>query len=378
MTLCANSQTDGGSFGVNAAWPSKYALAVEQTATYGGYSSPPTFQRLHAGSNSNATVRAVNADIISAINAGRGQILYRGHGNEFGWVWGWDGSGTGSGADFTGAGHVASLANAVQPIVYGINCLNSRINRSDCIAEQWMSLPNAGAVAHFGASVTSYTTENHERTKGIFRAIYESGFTRIGPMLAEAERISYGTSGGGDSWDNNTFAYMLLGDPEMQIRRNAVFRLAGQAGLIARLIPNLEGLVIAVEDAEGKRLPEAFVQVTDESGRRFNGFANSEGEVPAPGIDPEFVARLDLIFDGFPFTVQYMKPPKIEAIGFVASGFKVRLPDVPQGNFRIFGSFDLQNWQNLGLATPVGTDQEFIDSAAAIGGERYYRAVQEQ
>ena len=60
-----------------------------------------------------------------------------------------------------------------------------------------MSMEEGGAVAHFGASINSYTTENHERAKGIFRAIYESGFSKLAPALAEAERISGSVSGTG-------------------------------------------------------------------------------------------------------------------------------------------------------------------------------------
>ena len=98
-----------------------------------------------------------------------------------------------------------------------------------------MNRVGGGAVAHFGASVNSFTSENHERAKGIFRALYESGFTRLAPALAEAERISHSATGGGSGWDNNTFAYNLLGDPELTVRKRAVPRLVNLSGLIAVL-----------------------------------------------------------------------------------------------------------------------------------------------
>lgn len=377
-TLCANSQMDNGDYGVNSEWPTKYSLAVQQAVTYGSYTNPPTFETLHAGAASNAVTRAVNQDVLDALAEGRGQILYRGHGDENSWVSGWDGSGTGSGTAFTASNHVAKLDNRVQPIVYAINCLNSRINQNDCIAERWMSRPDAGAVAHFGATVTSYTAENHERAKGIFRAIYERGHTRLGPMLAAAEAISFAATGGGGGWDSNTFCYMLLGDPEMEIRREAiplVFPGGGLAGLIEKLGG---GLKVIVTDEKGAIKPGAFVHLTTGDGRRFNGFANTEGEVMFE-LDPNLVARLDLILDGFPFTAEYLKAPALEAVGFVPGGFKVRLKQAPQGAFRIFGSANLQTWQDLGLATPIGADQEFVDPTAnpASVPKRFYRAVQE-
>ncbi|HVY69735.1 MAG TPA: C25 family cysteine peptidase, partial [Verrucomicrobiae bacterium] len=222
-TLAANSQNDDGTMGVSASFPSKYAAAVNAITAYGGYSSPPTFQKLHAGAASAAVTRAVNADVINAINEGRGQVLYRGHGDGNSWTFGWDGSSS-SGTPFSASGQLPLLNNSqIFPIVYAIACQNGRLRNSDAISEQWMSRTN-GAVAHFGASVNSWTGENHERAKGIFRALYESGFTRLGPALAEAERISHAVTGGGDAWDSNTFAYNLLGDPELTVRKKAVNR----------------------------------------------------------------------------------------------------------------------------------------------------------
>lgn len=376
-TLCANGQMDSGNFGVNAEWPTKYSLAVEQAVNYGYYTNPPTFQTLHAGAASNAVVRAVNQDVLDAITKGCGQLLYRGHGDESSWTYGWDGSGTSSGSALTAPGFVDKLANPVQPIVYAINCLNSRINQNDCIAEHWMNLANAGAVAHFGATVTSYTTENHERAKGIFRAIYENGYTRLGPMLAGAEAISYAATGGGGGWGSNTFAYMLLGDPEMEIRRKALPLLFPSGGLAGLVINFGSGVKVRVVDAKGAIQPGAFVNLTGKDGRRFNGFANTEGEVEF-AIDPKLLARLDLILDGFPFSAEYLQAPALEAVGFVPGGFKIRLKQAPQGVFRIFGSVDLQKWQDLGLATPVGVDQEFVDPVAPTRDpKRFYRAVQE-
>jgi len=115
-TLCANSQMDDGGYGVNAEWPTKYSLAVQQIVTYGSYSNPPTFEALHAGASNAAVTRAVNQDVIDALHEGRGQILYRGHGDENSWVSGWDGSDADRGSSFTAPDHVDKLENPVQPI----------------------------------------------------------------------------------------------------------------------------------------------------------------------------------------------------------------------------------------------------------------------
>lgn len=381
-TLCANSQMDNGDYGVNSEWPTKYSKAVEDTVNYGSYLSPPIFQTLHAGAASTAVTRATNADVVAALNAGRGQILYRGHGGNTSWVSGWDGSGSSSssGSSFTAGTHVAALTNTVLPIVYSIACVNGRMNQNDCIGESWMSRVGGGAVAHFGASENSYTGENHERTKGIFRAIYEDGYTRLGPMLARAEAISHATSGGGGSWDNNTFAYNLLGDPEMEIRRNTVPNIPFLTGLTTVITKLQLGSLLEVTGPDRKPVPSAFVQITRPDGRRLNFFAGPDGKVEFPTVPPDQIARIDLMADGAPYNVIYLQAPALQPVGFVTGGFKVRLKDTPDGTFRIYGSntLALGSWQNLGLATPVGLDQEFVDPAAprGPGAKRFYSAEQ--
>lgn len=379
-TLCANSQNDAGSYGVNPDWPSKYAKAVQDAVNYAGYTNPPTFQTLHAGALSAATTRATNADVTAALNAGRGMLLYRGHGDENSWTSGWDGSGASesSGLAWTQASHVSALTNNVQPIVFAVNCLNSRLNRADCIAEAWMQRPNSGAVAHFGATVTSYTSENHERTKGLFRAFYESGFTRLGPALAEAERISLSTSGGGSSWDSNTFAYLLLGDPEMTVRKKAVpsWKIISEIAAFANVEPYLRGVRLTVLDADDKPDPSGFVRLVDTRGGLYNGFADVEGNVTFPTVPRSRVARVDIIGDGLAYGVLFLQAPALHPEGMTPGGFRVRLLQMPTALFEIFGSSDLMTWVSLGLSKPDGEDQIFTDPGVRGVPAKFYRAVQ--
>lgn len=377
-TLCANSQTDAGAYGVNASWPSKYAKAVRDIASYGGYTNPPSFQELHAGSNSASVTRATNADVTAAINAGRGQLLYRGHGDENNWESGWDGSGgnTSSGSSWTASANVNTLSNSIHPIVYAINCLNSRVNQSDCIAERWMSRSGGGAVAHFGATVTSYTTENHYRARGIFRSIYESGSTRLGPALGHAEVVSVLIGGSGGAWESNTFAYMLLGDPEMTIRKARVFgKLSASIGALAN------GVVVNVFNEAGKAVPGGFVQVSDLKGNHFNVFVGENGQGVIEGIKPESIAAFDVFADGFPALLEITKPQppasvlaRLEALGFGRGGFSLEIRNPANAKYRIFGSDNLVNWRELGVATPNGKIQEFLDATAPRGASRFYRA----
>lgn len=47
-------------------------------------------------------------------------------------------------------------------------------------------------------------------------------FTRLSAGLAEAEQISWNLASDAGAWDNSTFCYILLGDPELTIRRYGI------------------------------------------------------------------------------------------------------------------------------------------------------------
>lgn len=295
VVLAANSQNDDGSYGVSSSFPSKYAGAVNAIASYGGYTNPPSFNVLHAGAVSAGATRAVNLDVIDAVDAGVGHVLYRGHGGGTSWVSGWDGSST-TGNSFDQTNDVGALSNRAYPIVYSIACQNARLRLTDSIAETWMSLANGGAVAHFGASVNSYTTENHERAKGIFRAIYESGFTRLGPALAEAERISRSVTGGGGGWDNNTFCYNLLGCPELTIRRESVSSVLRLIGTV-----RFEGLyraVVFVANELGKPLEGVRVTLVYKNGDTSTATTGPDGNADFKIPEPTLVDKFTLTFRG--------------------------------------------------------------------------------
>ena len=335
--LAANSQNQNNNYGVDPTFPSKYAAAVNSIATYGGYTDAPTFNVFHAGAANNTDPRAENQDVIEAINYEVGHVLYRGHGSSTSWVSGWDGSST-TGNAFDQSVELQLLTNDAYPIVYSISCQNGRINRSDCIAENWMSMENAGAVGHYGASINSYTTENHERAKGIFRAIYESGFTKLAPALAEAERISSTVSGTNNSWKSNTFHYILLGDPELTIRRNEVLPIIEfdpYANLrfidwnlieIYTSLPNTDPLwdpipfpnasvkvklidgdwLNGISDENGKtyfKLPfqESIQEYIVSNGENTKTFS---GPFPSPQSSREWVSLIDNAIEGTPISVE--------------------------------------------------------------------------
>lgn len=364
-TLAANSQNDDETAYVSSSFPSKYAAAVNAIANYGGYTSPPTFEVLHAGAANYTVTRAVNQDVVDAVNQGRGQVLYRGHGSGTGWVAGWDGNGTA----FTASIHLPLLHNGVFPIIYSIACQNGRLRDPGCIGREWMLHDDGGAVAHWGATVNSNTDENHNRAKGIFRAIYESGFTRLGPALAEAERISYALTGGGDGWLNNTFCYMLLGDPEMTIRKESI---PLQINLPStRVISDPDLTRIEVRDGSGNLMPGAFVNLVLADGTRTNGFTGTNGQLELPGIKTNNISRFILLSDAFKSRQIIFNPLKrgmtLESLGYDAkTGFSFKFATVPLKTYLIQGSPDLETWYDLKSTNAAGNVVVYVDPPSIL------------
>lgn len=270
-------------------FPGKYAGAVNEIAST-SYSETINFDVLHAGVASPTEVGAVNQDVIDLIDKGRGHVLYRGHGSNSAWVSGWDATN-----DNFGLTEINTLSNSINPIVYSISCQNGMLRQSDTVSENWMLAQQTGAVAHFGASANSYTSENHERAKGIFRALFVDGYTRLAPALGRAEYRSMLAHGSGDLWDNNTFAYLLLGDPELSVRKEPV------PGIRWDLFTEFtaSSLMVSAKTGDGSPVANAFINLALADGTFVNGFANQNGELVFSGIESSELLSLNAQADGF-------------------------------------------------------------------------------
>jgi hypothetical protein len=195
--------------------PGKYVGAQESVRTAPYYTVAPSFSTLY-GNDPNVT----DADVVAAINAGQGIVAYRGHGDVGEW-WSWNTHGE----SFLNS-DVVSVANVPTevPIVWSIACLNNNLATSDSIGETWMKTPGSRAVAHYGATEPSYTVPNHELDRRLFRAVFGLGRTRHASAIEYGEDQMVAAYGG--SGEENAWMYLLLGDPELRIRRGAALKLS--------------------------------------------------------------------------------------------------------------------------------------------------------
>ena len=187
--------------------PGKYVGAHESVRT-AAYAVPPSFTALY-GHNAGVD----DADVSLAINNGVGLVAYRGHGDEWAWTtWNIPGESYNSG-DVTGLANLMDQA----PVVWSFACTNAALDTNDAIGEVWMKDADNRAVSFYGATVPSWTIPNHELDRQMFKAVYDTGLTIQSHAIKQAEDQMFALEGAGGA--DNAWMYLLLGDPEMTIRR---------------------------------------------------------------------------------------------------------------------------------------------------------------
>ncbi len=119
-----------------------------------GYESDRIFMVSEGGST---------GDITDAVNDGRAQVTYSGHGGENSWA---------DGPPFS-QNNVRALVNTVYPFVQSYACVTGSYHQNECFAETWIRVEH-GALAFMGSSVNSYWTEDDLLERKVYEAIYNN------------------------------------------------------------------------------------------------------------------------------------------------------------------------------------------------------------
>jgi len=252
--------------------PGKYVGAHESVRT-ASYAVPPLFTTLYGH-----VPGVSDADVSDAINGGMGLVAYRGHGSSSAWT-GWNTAG-----DYFNTADVSALNNALTqtPVVWSFSCNNSELGVSDSISEFWMNNSKRGA-AHYGSTVPSGTFQNHELDRQMFKAVFDSGITTHARAIEQGEAQMAAISGG----SGNAWMYLLLGDPEMRIRRGPKVQFVLKLPDTVTLCPNGNcGLNIQVQDELGNPIPDLLVSAY-KPGVRLpevldNAYTDAKGSVLLP------------------------------------------------------------------------------------------------
>ncbi|MBU0496994.1 MAG: hypothetical protein KKG04_03455 [Candidatus Thermoplasmatota archaeon] len=157
-------------------------------------------------------------DIISAINQGVFIANHRDHGSYEGW----------GDPRFIIENLVDLTNNHLYPVVFSINCQSGGFHDEESFCEELLRLPNAGAVATYGASVVSYSGYNDYLCRGFYDAIWpnfdpiigsDTSISQLGPILNYGKL--YMTQTWGDPWNIQRDTYEmfhLFCDPTQTIR----------------------------------------------------------------------------------------------------------------------------------------------------------------
>lgn len=151
------------------------------------------------------------ANLTNLINAGKGVLLYTGHGSDTAWTCGWT----------FGVTQVNALTNTTKlPFIYSVACVIGNFKSQTCFCEAWLRANSGGqptgAIAHAGSTINQdwqppMTAQDEmvdilvSGTKRTFAGVFVNGMFQ---MVDE-----HGTSGA-----NMADTWTCFGDPSVQLR----------------------------------------------------------------------------------------------------------------------------------------------------------------
>ena len=308
--------------------PGKYEGAHETVRT-NTYAVPPSFST-HYGSQAGVG----DSEITNEVDGGVGVLAYRGHGSSISTATSWN-----QVSDFFDEVDVGTLGNESPrtPVLWSFACSNSDLDlggscaggdcattsSDDSIAEMWMEKVDSASVSYYGATVPSYTDENHVLDEWMFLSVYNEGLTKQSHAIRRAEAQTTSLVG-----DDNAWMYLLLGDPDMDVRRRnpRTFEVMRPENL--NLCASLDCFLdFQVFDDVGNPVPDALVGLWKEGPTR-----DGDGEVFVNGYtDDQGIVRLEvspLTVGEIQFSVRVEGGNSTQTTGLI----QVLAPAVPLSN----------------------------------------------
>ena len=221
---------------------------------------------------------ATAANIKSGLAEGRTWLTYIGHGSGTSW---------GSTNDTFDVSTIRNTSNAGKlPFIVDVACENGNYGSfSPCFGKQWVTHTingvSAGAVAYYGASVSTSWDPPAVMAVGIAKRHFEKGISNLGAALVAGQLYLSEQMGTGEDVVDNMEWYNLFGDPSLQMR-TAVPQVP-QIDLNPAAKAN-GGWRVSVKDGAGKAFPGALVAWRDvESGQVLgSGRTDAQGIVDLP------------------------------------------------------------------------------------------------
>lgn len=154
---------------------------------------------------------ATTQDIANAVNAGRGLVVFSGHGNTYQWS---------DGPPFYQYNVEGLVNNDHYPVVFSHACKTGQFNYGECFAETWIRQNHSGGVAFIGASESTLWTEDDILEKGIFQGWWTHNIDTLKAVLDYGLHQVYQYYGGAGYSKYYFETYNVLGDPSLMIWRD--------------------------------------------------------------------------------------------------------------------------------------------------------------
>jgi hypothetical protein len=241
------------------------------------YAVPPIFETQYG-----ATPGVDDVSLSAAIDAGQGLVCYLGHGDSFEW-WQWDLPHE----DYAGS-NVAGLTNGPNcPVVWSFACQTNDLSVlvNTCFGESWMRQKHHGAVSFYGGTRSVYVSPTVDLDKAMFEELYNKSNVIQGFTILAGEKRMEQLHNLGDAWK-----YLLLGDPQMSIRRIEPIHLRAS------------GPSIVLQSCDTGMCPAFHLNVSDANGRPLAGakvgiWKAAAASANAPGLSAALASGPDEVLD---------------------------------------------------------------------------------
>jgi hypothetical protein len=265
--------------------------------------------------------------------------------------------------------------------VFSLSCYNNSIGAgTESIGEAWMKTTQRG-VAHYGAADFSWSEGNNTLNLSLFKAIYRDDHCILGDAIAVAQAEMYWSHDeevdvdGVYKGEENCWMYLLLGDPELQVWREAPPPLAVLADAY-EVAPGPGVVTFAVEGQNrfGSE-PVAFAIVSLHKDGEFteNRYTDANGIAMVP-IDPVT-----------PGTIHVTVYTEFDTYGVVTDSITVvspsameEAPPVAPVEFTIMPLAGAKDWVEFRAHLPLATTElvvRLIDPAGRVQARSTYPAL---
>ena len=237
-----------------------------------GFLKGNTYQNVDSFFQKSQTATAAN--IKGGLVSGRTWLTYIGHGSGTSW---------GSTNDTFNVSTIRNTSNAGKlPFIIDVACENGNYGSfNPCFGKQWVTHTingvSAGAVAYYGASVSTSWDPPAVMAVGIAKRHFERGISNLGAALVAGQLYLSEQMGVGDDVVDNMEWYNLFGDPSLQMR-TAVPQVPQID--VSPTAKASGGWRVKVKDGAGKAFPGALVAWREVG----SGLVLGSGRTDAQGI----------------------------------------------------------------------------------------------